>query len=192
MKISESHISMLAVISIFTGMIAPLCIIWEKPLPLAFTNTTIFSYILLFLLSAFFYVASTRNHRGIRWISWLLSISFIFIFFLAMSGKITDENQSATTGISWWWFFILIWIILIAYNFFGWKKEEHHGFSSLFFDRIIGIVWAFTLGCFSLMMITLSVLHFQKNENISILSKFYWSWAIQSLSGVNISPVYEK
>jgi hypothetical protein len=109
-----------------------------------------------------------------------------------MSGKITDENQSPTTGISWWWFFIFIWVILIAYNLFWKRKAEHHGFSSIFFDRIIGITGAFTLGCFSVMMIALSVIHFQKNENTSLLSKFYGSWLVQNLSGVTLSPKYEK
>jgi hypothetical protein len=59
MQFSRSHAGMLAVVSIFTGIIAPVGTYLGQETPLPLTNMQWVSYAMLGLLIVIFYLAST-------------------------------------------------------------------------------------------------------------------------------------
>ena len=100
--------------SIFTGIIAPGTSVLENQLAYPMTDARIFSYILLFFLIIGFYTASIHTWRFFRYNSILIFGTIGILFFLTLTGQITETKTGLeTNGLSWGWIFIGIGTILL-------------------------------------------------------------------------------
>lgn len=66
MTFSRSHAGMIGIISLFTGMIAPVVSNGTMAYPFPLTDMQILAYLILFLLAIGFYLVSIRRWGGFR------------------------------------------------------------------------------------------------------------------------------
>lgn len=74
MTFSRSHAGMIGIISLFTGMIAPVVGTGEYGYPFPLTDLQTITYIMLFLLALGFYFVSIQNWKIFRALSLIILI----------------------------------------------------------------------------------------------------------------------
>lgn len=184
MWISRLHIALLAIMSIFTGIIAPGTSVLENQLAYPMTDARIFSYILLFFLIIGFYTASIHTWRFFRYNSILIFGTIGILFFLTLTGQITETKTGLeTNGLSWGWIFIGIGTILLfrAYKWDG--KNENPSELRQTIDTLLGIVGSFTLACIASVIVLISLSFTNKSYQASILERAFWSGNLRYMSG---------
>jgi len=191
MRFSPSHAWMLWVISVFTGMIAPVFSVPGKSLPLSLTDARFISYIVLISLCILFYVYSTRKWRIANIMSWILGILLVLVAYMWATWMIRDENNIQVNGFSWGWIFIITGCFLFLWTW--WEKERwHEKYSWILFDAILWLVGWSTIFLLSTMMVYISATHFNKTNQKSILEEYFSSWKVLSFSWGKMSPAFEK
>lgn len=86
MTFSRSHAGMIGIISLFTGMIAPVVANGNMAYPFPLTDMQTLAYIILFLLAIGFYLVSVRRWGGFRIVGLVLLIILGYISSIAFSG----------------------------------------------------------------------------------------------------------
>lgn len=100
--------------SIFTGTIAPGTSVMGNQLAYPMTDARIFSYILLFFLIIGFYTASIHAWRLFRYNGILIFGMIGILFFLTLSGQVTETKTGLeANGLSWGWIFLLIGVAIL-------------------------------------------------------------------------------
>jgi hypothetical protein len=180
---------MLAVVSIFTGVIAPVGSylgIWT-PLPL--TDKQWISYAMLGLLVIIFYLVSIRSWKKMRLFSFILIAFILSIFYLSVTDSIENIRTGYTlTSLSWWWIFLIAWSLLLL-GTIVFEYEEYSPVSSLS-DKIVGLIGSITLTFLTTVIFIISFVWPHGHNGKSILLETFGSWKIETHSWVILSPAF--
>lgn len=189
MQFSRSHAGMLAVVSIFTGMIAPVVADASRTYPFPLTDMQWGAYMILALLVVSFYLVSVGRWRIFRIVSILLFLLMGYLLFMALGGNIHDSFGNSITTLSWGWGFLAVGIGLLTYTIIG--KEEKTEKLTLFVDHILGIIGSFTLLCLTALIIFVSYVPHRSQNKDAIVSSVFGSGKVENLSGVFLSPAFD-
>ena len=149
MEISRTHIAFLAIISIFTGIIAPTIGSNEIQISYLMSNMAVIGFLILILLSVAFYSAGIRG-----WLYFRICMNFILwalwvLFILSIIGYISDIKTGwELSSIRWGWIFLLIGSALTLFVYKNNTPEEENTFFSTvdLFIGVIGGIWLLSLG----------------------------------------------
>ena len=118
MGISRLHIALLAIMSLFTGIIAPGTSTSISALAYPMTDARVFSYMLLFFLIIGFYTASIHAWRFFRYNGVLILAMISILFFLTITRQISDPlTGMEAIGLSWGWTFFVIGSMLLVWSY---------------------------------------------------------------------------
>lgn len=188
MTFSRSHTGMIGIISLFTGMIAPVIGNEWGSYPFPLTSLQVYAYIILFLLSFGFYVVSVRRWYTFRLIG-IATVSLItYMAYLCSSGNTSSRTGELLTHLQWGWVFIIVGVISLLYVLFVNSKEEPS--DSIFSDAIIGITWTLTLIGLTALIIAASIDNTNRKDKTTILEKNLGWTHILTQSGITISPTF--
>lgn len=101
MQFSRSHAGMLAVVSIFTGMIAPVVASIDRVYPFPLTDMQLGAYIVLALLIISFYLVSTQRWRIFRIVSVMLLVMMTYLLVMSVTGRVHDTLGNTISNLSW-------------------------------------------------------------------------------------------
>lgn len=185
MPLTSTHIAFLGIVSIFTGLIAPwVTTTGEKISSYLITDMRWIAYLLFVSWIMAFYLASIRMWRFFR-----LSVFFIgvLVFLLAvmtaMRRVTVSQTQIHATGYSWGWIFLCIGVILLFLSIIGPRLDESRE-KNLWekLDMVIGIFWGGILACLAGIIILSSLSYFQSRSTTIILERLYESGSVMVLS----------
>lgn len=190
MTFSRSHAGMIGIISLFTGMIAPVLWTSSTAYPFPLTDLQTWSYILLFLLALSFYLVSIRNWRFFRIIASIIVFILVYMFIISLTAWVYAGLSGDTLDrFYWWWIFIIIGLIALSYTIVS-RQTIGETRTSIFSDTIIGIVGTLTLLWLSALIIAASIGIQDKWKDESIISKTLGSGNTINISWVTMSPSY--
>ncbi len=193
MGISRLHFALLSIMSIFTGIIAPgtSTRIWSIAYPM--TDAKVMTYILLLFLVIGFYTASIHSWRYFRYNAILIFGMIGLLFFLTISGQITEtKNGLETSGISWGWIFLITGVVLLMRAYRGEWHEENASELRQTIDTLLGIVGSFTLACIAGIIVLISLSISEKNDQGGILERILGSGSmIEESGGITVSHGYK-
>ena len=86
MTFSRSHAGMIGIISLFTGMVAPVVANGNMAYPFPLTDMQTLAYIILFLLAIGFYLVSVRRFGAFRIVGLALLVILGYMSSIAFSG----------------------------------------------------------------------------------------------------------
>lgn len=190
MQFSRTHAGMLAVVSIFTGLIAPIASYeWEK-LPLPLTDMQWIAYVLFLLLIVIFYIVSIGRWEKLGFYGY----SAIGLIVMVFGFTYTDSLRSIKTDLiltdfSWGWIFLIAWITMLI----SVMTLEYDSYPAItpFSDKIIWLLWSGTLLILSLIVISISFSWPKGYESKDILSSHFESGSIKYVSGIALSPAFD-
>lgn len=192
MTFSRSHAGMIGIISLFTGMIAPIGKVSERGYPFPFTDIQWVSYIFMIFLALGFYLVSVRKWRLYKIIGMTLLGIMGYMFITLLTDRLHTIDTMSTIGtMSWWWVFILIGCIALIYSISHTDVETETEFS-IFSDMIIWAVWAFTLIGLTWLIASVSLDKELPKNTESTLSQAGFSEPISRSSWVILSPAFEN
>ncbi len=192
MGISRLHIALLAIMSLFTGIIAPGTSTQNGLLAYPMTDARVFSYVLLFFLIIGFYTASIHAWRFFRYNGILIFGMVSILFFLTLTGQVHDPISGLEAlGLSWGWIFFGVGVGLLAWSYRRSWSEEHSSELRHTIDILLGIVGSFTLACIAGVIVMISLSFSQKSYQQSILTRMFASGSIiTESSGIIMTEVY--
>lgn len=88
MTFSRSHTGMIGIISLFTGMIAPVVGTGSFSYPFPLTDLQTITYFMLFLLALGFYFVSIQNWKIFRIVGLILLIAISYMFLATVTGNV--------------------------------------------------------------------------------------------------------
>jgi hypothetical protein len=183
---------MIGIISLFTGMIAPLVANGNMAYPLPLTDMQTFAYIILFLLSVGFYLVSVRRWGLFRIIGLILLIILGYISSIAFSGWVhTLQDWLSLIQIRWGWVFVGVGVVSILYTIMA-ESTEKDSEVSLFSDAIIGIVGTITLLWLSALIIGASMWGVWGHNSGSVLEKVFATGTLRTSSGITQTQAYSN
>jgi hypothetical protein len=182
---------MIGIISLFTGMIAPVVGNNSVAYPFPLTDVQILAYIILLCLAIGFYLVSVRRWGMFR-ITWLAILILLgYISSLAISGDIhAIQSGYPLLELRWGWIFIIVGSIALLYTII-YDQGDDSDSPSLFSDAIIGVVGTITLVALSALIIKAS-LWYTRWPSSSVLEQVFWSGSISSSSGITQTEAYNK
>lgn len=185
MQISRTHISILALVSIITGIVAPIAQIDGKYLPLPVTNLRIISIFLLLCVMVAFLSAIFQRWKFFRMMSILMTLLILLVWIFIMTGTIWNyRGVGDSVTFSWGWIFFIGWIILFFLQQFFEKDDEAVSYwflgsvGSLFLLIIISII------------VYVSLLNEKQNRNVPILKSFFGTGTRILSWGIALSPPF--
>ncbi len=192
MGISRLHIALLAIMSLFTGIIAPGTSTQNWLLAYPMTDARTFSYVLLFFLIIGFYTASIHAWRFFRYNGILIFGIVSILFFLTLTGQVHDPISGLEAlGLSWGWIFFVAGIGLLAWSYRRTWSEEYSSELRYTIDILLGIVGSFTLACIAGVIVMISLSFSQKSYQQSILTRMFSSGSIiTESSGIIMTEPY--
>jgi hypothetical protein len=190
MTFSRSHTGMIGIISLFTGMIAPVVANGNMSYPFPLTDLQTLSYVVLFLLAIGFYVVSTRRWDIFR----IIALSLMVILWYMSSVAITDwihslQSWLILTDLRWGWIFVWVGSLSILYTLL-WEDHIQDREWSIFSDTIIGIIGTITLIGLSALIIWASSKGLWTGSSWSVLEKVFPITWLTTSSGVTQSKAY--
>lgn len=185
MGITRLHIALLAVMSLFTGIIAPGTTTVNTALAYPMTDARVFTYVLLFFLIIGFYTASIHAWRFFRYNGILIFGMIAVIFFLTLTGQVTEiKTGLEASGLSWGWIFFVVGIGLLARSYRSDPQEENSSEIRQTIDILLGIVGSFTLACIAGVIVMISFFTFsEKSYQMSIIERLMGSGGLETRSG---------
>lgn len=191
MQLSRSHAGMLAVVSIFTGIIAPVGTYLGQETPLPLTNMQWISYAMLGLLIVIFYLVSLWYWKHMRLISFVLIVLILSVFYLWVTDSIINLRTGfILTSLSWGWIFFIAGGILLIWSIF-FEYEEYAPISNLS-DKIVWLIWSITLLVLSVVIFMVSVVLPEWERDRSIVRNIFGSGDSITQSGIIISPPFDS
>jgi hypothetical protein len=193
MGISRLHIALLAVMSLFTGIIAPGTMTDTTALVYPMTDARSFSYALLFFLIIGFYTAAIHAWRLFRY-NWVLIFGMVgILFFLTITGGITEvKTGDLTHGLGWGWIFFVIGTLLLIRTYMGRERDENISEIRQTIDTLLGVVGSFTLACIAGVIILISLTFREKSYQSSILETMIGTGWLTTMSGLILSEPYTE
>ncbi len=192
MTFSRVHAGMLAIVSIFTGLIAPVVGTEWASFPFPLTNIQTIAYILFGVLGVCFFLLSTRKWGFFRVFAGAILVLLAYLFIAALQGDVLSKGGLPLTEMKWGWLFLAIGGWLLLYTLLAKEKEEPSQISVLF-DTIIGVVWAFTLLSLWGLIVFISFFPEKSGNSESLLSKnFGTGIKITSSSGISLTESFAK
>lgn len=192
MTFSRSHIGMMGIISLFTGMIAPVFWLWEREYPFPLTSIQTISYVILFLLALCFYLVSIHRWQIVKIIDVVIIILLSYISIQYLTDSIYAGNTAnPLDSVRWWIVFIIIGIVFLSYSIWT-KGVDTKSDANILSDTIIWIVWTLTLLWLSALIIAGSIWTKFPTQTDSVLEKIYWSGSIQSVSWVTMTVAHDN
>lgn len=192
MNISRTHILMLAIISIFTGIIAPSVASESIFVPYAMTNMQYISYVILFV-SGFLFVFSAFRFKKISiFLASTLILLIVSLSIMTIIWLVKDFSWIILQNFSWWWIFLTIGLFLLIFAFIKEEDEDFGEFSS-FFEKIIGIVGFLILAILTAFVIFVAESNYAKSNKISSnFDNFFEQNQISNFQNSIISPGFDK
>lgn len=190
MNFSRTHAGMVALVSIFTGMIAPVVADSTRSYPFPLTDMQWGAYIVLALLVLCFYFVSTHNWKIFGLFGWLLLVLLGYLFSVSIRGGVYDTFGNPIPSLSWGWLFLAIGTVFLVYTMFAEDTRETK--TTLFIDHIIGIVGSGTIFCLMVLIILMSHTPRPTRNHDHILVNFFWSGQVVEASWVTISPSFGR
>lgn len=191
MQFSRSHAWMLAVVSIFTGLVAPIGSYLWKGTPLPLTDKQWIAYVMLILLVVLFYSVSVGLWKKVRLVSYFIIGSIVTVFYLMYSDSLVNiRTWVILTDFSWGWIFLIAGtVMLLSTMVFEYEEYTLPWWLS---DKIIWILWSVTLLILSGIIISISVVWPKAIEEKTILMDYFWTWNVSIESGITLSRAYES
>ncbi len=190
MQFSRAHAWMLAIVSIFTGIIAPVGSYLGDGTPLPLTDKQWIAYVLFLLLAITFYILSIRNWSRLPFFGYSILGLLVLVFFFLFTEDIRNIRSGLTlTDFSWGWIFLVSgWILLYASIRFDFTWTTFH---SQTIDKILGIIGTILLLLFGIIIMSISLKWPEGYKSHMILSEVF-SGSIESRSGITLSKPYEE
>lgn len=139
MSLSRYHILMLAVLSLFTGIIAPSVSNGEYIQSYALTNIEYISYGVLILLTGLFFCASMHWRKSAEILSYILILLVFIMLLMTFAGFVQSFEGDIMHTLSWGWIFLSVGIACLIFGTIE-KEEELEPFQSIgILDHIVGI-----------------------------------------------------
>lgn len=157
------------------------------------TDAKVMTYILLLFLVIGFYTASIHSWRYFRYNAILIFGMIGLLFFLTISGQITEtKNGLETSGISWGWIFLITGVVLLMRAYRGEGHEENASELRQTIDTLLGIVGSFTLACIAGIIVLISLSISGKTDQGGILERILGSGSmIEESGGITVSHGYK-
>ena len=113
MNFSRTHLWMLGVMGIFTGMIAPVVsnTQWSYAFPL--TSLQFPTYIILLSLAIACILLSVRKWWGVKWLILVILVCISYMFMVSWWGEVRTNKWILAQELSWGWIFIGIWLSML-------------------------------------------------------------------------------
>ncbi len=194
MLVTRVHIALLAVMSVFTGVIAPITQVNGVYIPLPMTNMRMFAFSILFLMVIAF-ITGARQHwkiyNSIAGITTLL-IGVILGAFIGWFLTIQTPPYAHAEIWSWGWIFLFGWVGFFFLQSITKKEPFDDSFGIHYsFDLIIAYTGGFTLLVLTGVIIFASIYQNNKSEHSFFLNSIYGT-GIKAQSGILVSPGYEE
>ena len=192
MNFSRMHMGLLGVVSLFTGMIAPVVQNTSTALPFPLTDLQIPAYIILILLAIICILLTVRYWLWVRFFGLLIIMIIGYLFVISWNGDVHSLTGSSLWSISWGWLFICIGLWLIIGCMFP-NEEENKNIHASISDHMIWWLSAITILALTGLIISISYISRQEySNNKNILKTIFWSWWIESHSEVVMSNPYQS
>lgn len=191
MTFSRTHTGMVGIISLFTGMIAP--VLTDGILSYAFPMTSLqtLSYLILILLVIEFSLVSTRKWEIFNIIGIIILLSIGYMGYESFVGWVSSRDGLPLSHLQWGWIFLLIGVIMFILSYFLPTSSENESSVTQVSDGIIGTIGSLTLLVFSLLIIGAS---YQWSHDRPLLKKLLTNASGVTLAdftgGVMTAPAY--
>ena len=185
MHISRVHIAILGIISVLTGIVAPIVQVDWVYLPLPVTNLRITTLFLLICMMGAFLAAVFQRWKFFNTFALLMTLCIIMTALFTLSGTLGNyRGIGESVTFSWGWIFFLGWITL----FFLQQFLESHD-ETISFGFMWGVGSLFLLTIISIILY-ISLLN-EKNHGDTPLLKDFFSTGTRILSwGIALSPSF--
>lgn len=185
MHISRVHIAILGIISVLTGIVAPIVQVDWVYLPLPVTNLRIITLFLLICMMGAFLAAVFQRWKFFNTFALLMTLCIIMTALFTLSGTLGNyRGIGESVTFSWGWIFFLGWITL----FFLQQFLESHD-ETISFGFMWGVGSLFLLTIISIILY-ISLLN-EKNHGDTPLLKDFFSTGTRILSwGIALSPSF--
>lgn len=191
-NLSRTNILMLAIVSIFTGMIAPA--VWNESisLPYAMTNVQYVAYGILGISTILFFTAAFR----FRAITSIFNVSLIVLLLsLAMfsiAGIVKNFSGIILQSFAWGWIFLLIGGVLLLWMFISREQVDQKTEFWEFYEKIIGVVGFIVLLILSVFVIFVAEKTAKKIDHKADLYTIFAKDDVQVLSGATLSRPFDE
>lgn len=183
---------MVAVVTLFTGMIAPVLANLDRSYAFPLTDIQGWAYLVLALLVICFYLVSIQRWRIFQIMSVLLMMLLAYLFFMSVTHQVSTVTGEYIESLSWGWIFLWVGSIFLVYAMFPWLYPDTEEKITVFIDHVLGIIGSFTLLCLTWLVIYVSYFAVNSSKNTTILASYFASWELTSLSWITLSPHYES
>jgi hypothetical protein len=171
MSLSRTHIAFLAIISIFTGLIAPGTESGGLLLSYLMTDARWIVYLIFIGLVLAFLLASMRSWRQYRIMSIVITLGVIALAIMTWLARISStKGGSPVDGYSWGWVFLIIGTILLSWSHYQREVTEDDRPVSDTVDTIIGMMGGFALACIGGIIALSSFSFFSRGTDHEILT----------------------
>lgn len=190
MPISQSHILMLAAVSIFTGIIAPGVANEEIFRPYALTNMQYVAYGILALLALLFFCANFHMRRISMGLTFALIILILSLAMMSVAGVVQSFSGVVLQGFAWGWIFLAMGLLLLFLSLRG-KYETSTDEITTLSEKILGIVGLSILLILTAFVVTIAEMNSRKQENTTTIAKMLDPSLVASASGVTLSVPFQ-
>ena len=116
MTLSRTHLALLGIVSVFTGVISPVVKTTGGVFPFPLTDLQIYAYVALFILITLCLCLTYRAWNLMRIGSIVLLILIAMLYTGAIQDGVHTSTGIVTTGLSWGWIFFVIGLICILWS----------------------------------------------------------------------------
>lgn len=116
MTLSRTHLTLLGIVSVFTGVISPVVKTAGGVFPFPLTDLQIYAYVVLLMLIVLCLCLAYRAWNLMRIVGLILLVLIVILYIGVMQDGVHTSTGMLTTGLSWGWIFFVIGLICILWS----------------------------------------------------------------------------
>jgi hypothetical protein len=187
MTLSRTHLALLGIVSVFTGVISPVVKTNGGVFPFPLTDLQIYAYVVLLMLIVLCICLAYRAWNLMRIVGLILLVLIVILYIGVMQDGVHTSTGVVTTGLSWGWIFFVIGLICILWSTWWDMLDEASGLS----DRLLSLLAGITILGLSILIIWIS---YMPSGEVSMRNKIIegtlGTGSTETYSGMILSRAY--
>lgn len=192
MPVNQSHILMLAAVSIFTGMIAPSIGANNVFQPYALTNMQYVAFLVLFLLSGLFLLSNFRFKKTSHIISGILIVLILMLAVLSVMGVVKSLSGSVLQSFSWGWIFLFAGMVLLLVSLLKSESFVEPNYAVSSYERMVGGIGFVILFLLTIFVIFVAIHSDNKKVISSELSKIFTGSELKNIDSMTMTAPFRQ
>jgi hypothetical protein len=187
MTLSRTHLALLGIVSVFTGVISPVVKTNGGVFPFPLTDLQIYAYLALFILITLCLCLAYKAWNLMRIGGIMLLILMAMLYTGAIQDGVHTSTGVVTTGLSWGWIFFVIGLICILWSTWWDILDEVSGLS----DRLLSLLAGVTILGLSILIIWISYIPSgERAMRSKIIERNLGTGSTETYSGITLSRAY--